>query len=852
MMKRILCTLCVALIVAVQVLASDAFRVHRWESFHGLMPKETSIVFLGNSITNMHDWWEAYGGNHDILNRGTSGGFTYEVLPHLESVLMGHPDKVFIGIGTNDICVQASLDVTAENMRVIIERIRRESPKTKVYVQSLIPSTNDGNHVDGGGRNARVPAFNEKVKPIVEELNERLGEVYYLDVFSQLVASDGKSFKTLNGQSLAYDNLHPTVMGFGLWCKYIEPQVGNTCIYDTSVRTLYNGGQNNMTGDRITCFAQQPVGADDILFLGDEMVSSGEWHEWLQSGKVKNRGLGWGFPGSNLDQLVTNAGIYFQHKSSVAPQAILVYAGVQEASNGVAATTFKTKCQNLINGLRKKAPETMIYFITPLNTPNSSYNTTLASYKTQLGTLASSNEGVKVIDATTMNGKSKYFYQGDGGNYFTSYGYAKLSQIIEQAVKADFPDCGIKAITDEECTANNTLYAARTALGDLLTDVLRLMNKVGDGVGQYSAASTEDVNAKMEEAFALLSSTTATPAEFTALAEQLKAMAPQINMPKVSTDTEEHWYTFCSTNRSSRYLVSNGGEVIATDDGGKYATGQWKFVQRKNGTYDIVNRADGKMMRTATKGNSIPLSTTGPTTGWTLSACDAVSMYNVVSGTCEINVTNNAVSGGYKVVNWSAKDDGKDRADQGCQFTLAEVEGDPLDPPAPAEGCNYYVRLDGTALYFSTTEVADLKVTTYSLSSSREPFVITPQGTGYTIQSLTTDKYAGHGVTTSWDFSNTPSLWYIENLEGLPTTILKNTTKGFGVDNKYEGAGVYTDKEGQLWVFEPVETDGISELANEEISKLAHEGRYNLSGQPITRAPRYRSVILRNGEKRLR
>ena len=39
-MKRTVSALCIALFVAVQVLASDAFRVHRWESFHGLMPKE--------------------------------------------------------------------------------------------------------------------------------------------------------------------------------------------------------------------------------------------------------------------------------------------------------------------------------------------------------------------------------------------------------------------------------------------------------------------------------------------------------------------------------------------------------------------------------------------------------------------------------------------------------------------------------------------------------------------------------------------------------------------------------------------------------------------------------------------
>lgn len=60
------------------------------------------------------------------------------------------------------------------------------------------------------------------------------------------------------------------------------------------------------------------------------------------------------------------------------------------------------------------------------------------------------------------------------------------------------------------------------------------------------------------------------------------------------------------------------------------------------------------------------------------------------------------------------------------------------------------------------------------------------------------------------------------------------------MDNRNEGAGVYTDKEGQLWVFEAVETDGINELANEEMGELANgemgkfanEGGYDLQGRP--------------------
>lgn len=118
------------------------------------------------------------------------------------------------------------------------------------------------------------------------------------------------------------------------------------------------------------------------------------------------------------------------------------------------------------------------------------------------------------------------------------------------------------------------------------------------------------------------------------------------------------------------------------------------------------------------------------------------------------------------------------------------------------------IRLDGTDLYFSTTEVADHAQTTYSLAAEPEYFTFTPTADGgYVLQSESTGKYVGHSVTNSWDFSNDASTWYIADLEGNSTQILKNATEGFGTDDAWDGAGVYTDKNGSkqcyyLWAVE--------------------------------------------------
>ena len=105
------------------------------------------------------------------------------------------------------------------------------------------------------------------------------------------------------------------------------------------------------------------------------------------------------------------------------------------------------------------------------------------------------------------------------------------------------------------------------------------------------------------------------------------------------------------------------------------------------------------------------------------------------------------------------------------------------------------IRYKDTNLYFSTTEVPDNDITTYSLAAEPEYFIFTEgENGGYILQSESTGKYVGHGITNSWDFSNDASVWYIDNLDGELTTIRKNSDAGFGTDYAYAGAGVYTDK----------------------------------------------------------
>lgn len=675
--------------------ATDDFRVHRWESFYGLPVTTGNTVFVGNSITNMHDWWEAFGDNQAILNRGTSGGFTYEVLDHLEMIIAGKPGKLFLGIGTNDITAYPA-ETVADNIRIIAERVINESPSTKIYVQSVLPSTS-------GNRGRRNPALNSQIEQQVAALKTKYptANLEYVNVFDLFVASDGYSIRSYNGLSLAFDALHPTVLGYGLWCKEIADRVGSNCVYDTNVSQMYPGGQGtNSTGDRITCFAQQLVTADDVLFIGDELVSSGEWHELFGSPNVKNRGLGWGYTGSQLTQEITNAPIYFQNAASVAPKAIVVYAGVQEAINGLPAADFKSRYTQLINALRNSkatSDKTKIFLLSPLNTRNNTQNTLLASYQTQLQALASELPNVHYIDATSINNAaSENYYVGDGANYLTSLGYVRLANVIENALTAQLGDLGHHVVTEAEAVANKALYTRRDLVGDALTLALRIQGMEGNGAGQYQNVSA--LPAPISEAFTLLAAVDVTEVEATKAKSALESATPEINQPAA-----DKYYTLCSVNRNSKYLTSDGTNVIGTNDA-NYAKNQWKLVARGNGSFDLVNRDDGKFLNTASYNQTLTVSNSAPANGWTFTGCNTAGLYNVASGTCEINMTNSDVTGGKKVVNWSNGDTGADRNDLGCQFKLVEVEGEPeILPEVPVNGKVYTVYNDhvGTPYYLN-------------------------------------------------------------------------------------------------------------------------------------------------------
>ncbi len=181
--------------------------------FRSFPNSDKDIIFLGNSITAHVDWNELLG-LQDARNRGISGDITFGLLERLDEVIEGHPAKVFILIGINDISRNIPDSIILENDKKIIHRIKEGSPGTKIYFQTIMPVNNTfaqfKNHYN---KDEHIQAVNKGIKKIAEDEHITL-----IDLHPYFLDSEGRLNK-----NYTLDGLHPNYRGYQVWKKILLP-----------------------------------------------------------------------------------------------------------------------------------------------------------------------------------------------------------------------------------------------------------------------------------------------------------------------------------------------------------------------------------------------------------------------------------------------------------------------------------------------------------------------------------------------------------------------------------------------------------------------------------------------------
>ena len=127
-----------------------------------------NIVMLGNSLTERGFWAEYFQGKR-VLNRGIGGDCISGMINRVQPIVDGRPKAIFIMGGANDLLFsKISNEKLLQQYERLLDIIARETPRTRVYIQSLLPLNEAHNEAFMKGKNARFAEFNALLRAMAE------------------------------------------------------------------------------------------------------------------------------------------------------------------------------------------------------------------------------------------------------------------------------------------------------------------------------------------------------------------------------------------------------------------------------------------------------------------------------------------------------------------------------------------------------------------------------------------------------------------------------------------------------------------------------------------------------------
>lgn len=176
------------------------------------------VIMLGNSITEGGDWKKLLG-DSTIVNRGISGDVTFGVMNRLEEITKRKPSKLFLLIGINDLSRNTPKEIIIENILNIIYRIRASSPKTEIFVQSILPLNESFKNFPPNfrGKAEGVLIINGNLNKYAEKM-----KYTFVDLHGKFVDKNGNL-----EAKYSTDGLHLSTAGYQHWASILKEYLKN-------------------------------------------------------------------------------------------------------------------------------------------------------------------------------------------------------------------------------------------------------------------------------------------------------------------------------------------------------------------------------------------------------------------------------------------------------------------------------------------------------------------------------------------------------------------------------------------------------------------------------------------------
>lgn len=172
------------------------------------------IVMVGNSLTENGGDWRVRLKKKNIRNRGIIGDEAMGIYDRLHQILPGTPEKLFLMTGVNDVSHDLSADSVVALITKVIEKIQADSPRTKLYLQSLLPIDESfGRYKTMTGKTDLIPEINIQLKVLAKEKG-----IPFINLFP-LFTEKGTNVMR---KELTTDGLHLTEEGYRIWSKALK------------------------------------------------------------------------------------------------------------------------------------------------------------------------------------------------------------------------------------------------------------------------------------------------------------------------------------------------------------------------------------------------------------------------------------------------------------------------------------------------------------------------------------------------------------------------------------------------------------------------------------------------------
>jgi lysophospholipase L1-like esterase len=177
----------------------------------------TSIVMLGNSLTENAGDWSRRLRRDGVVNRGIIGDNTTGMSERLCQITPHHPRAICLMAGINDMSGGISAIEVAARVNSLIETIHQQSPQTKLFVQSILPiNESNGRWRTLTDRTDDIPWANMLIRAYCESHG-----IVYVDIFPYLTYYGSNRLRA----NLTSDGLHLNEQGYAIWQKKLRQEL---------------------------------------------------------------------------------------------------------------------------------------------------------------------------------------------------------------------------------------------------------------------------------------------------------------------------------------------------------------------------------------------------------------------------------------------------------------------------------------------------------------------------------------------------------------------------------------------------------------------------------------------------